>query len=42
VSLPAIIKELIFNEHDSITDVAALADAKHSLVRMLEVREGTH
>ena len=32
----AIWKELIWNEHESITDVAALQDAKQSLTRMLE------
>ena len=32
----AIAKELIWNEHESITDVAALEDAKKSLSRMLE------
>lgn len=32
----AIIKELIWNEHENITDVAALEDAKQSLARMLE------
>ena len=31
----AIFKELIWNEHESITDVAALEDAKQSLARML-------
>jgi nuclear-control-of-ATPase protein 2 len=31
----AIAKELIWNEHESITDVAALEDAKESLARML-------
>jgi len=31
----AIFKELIWNEHESITDVAALEDAKQSLTRML-------
>jgi hypothetical protein len=35
----AIIKELIFNEHESITDVAALEDAKLSLTRMISVSE---
>ena len=33
----AIAKELIWNEHTAITDVAALEDAKKSLSRMLEV-----
>lgn len=31
----AIAKELIWNEHESITDMAALEDAKESLARML-------
>jgi len=36
----AIAKELIWNEHESITDVAALEDAKKSLSRMLEASLG--
>lgn len=36
--IEAIVKELIFNEHESITDAAALQDARQSLKRMLEVR----
>lgn len=36
---PAIAKELLFNEHAAITDVAALEDAKKSLSRMLEARD---
>lgn len=36
--MAAIAKELIWNEHAAITDVAALEDAKKSLSRMLEAR----